>query len=288
MLSTCCVSCPAKLNFGLKVLPKRLDGYHDIESIFSTISLCDELEVKVTGTKDSCAVTCDSMELPQKNTITSTYAAFKELTGIELPGVSVNIRKHIPAGGGLGGGSSDAAGFLKALDLLCRTNLSTDAMNDIASKVGSDVFFFLRCDSNSRGCAVVTGRGENVRPISRRDDLHFLLIFPGLHSSTKEAYDLVDRHYEAGGILEYPQLDSLEEIYNQKVQNWNFVNTFTDVISSRYSIIKQAVFDLKKAGALFADMSGSGSTVFGVFDSKAALLNAQKKLGSDWSMCSTF
>lgn len=277
------VTAPAKLNFGLKVLPKRADGFHDLESIFSTVSLADEIIARETAEKNKCSVKCDLFELPEQNTITKTYGAFKDLVKQDLPGVDVFIKKVIPAGGGLGGGSSDAASFLNALSSLCGTCLTATQKDEIAAQVGSDVFFFLHCEGG-RGAAIVTGRGEKVLPIARREDLHFLLVFPGVSSSTREAYSLIDEFYESGNNLEYPKLDNLEAVYNSSIQNWNFVNTFTRVISARYPKIEQAIFDLKKNGALYTDMSGSGSTVFGVFASKEEAQKARNALSPSWNV----
>ncbi|MBQ0002402.1 MAG: 4-(cytidine 5'-diphospho)-2-C-methyl-D-erythritol kinase [Treponema sp.] len=284
MLNEIHVTAPAKINFGLKVLPKREDGFHDIESIFSTVSLGDEIIVRQTACKNECSVKCDLFELPQQNTITKTYEAFRSLVKQDLPGVEVIIKKTIPAGGGLGGGSSDAAAFLNALSSLYGTCLTASQKDEIAAQVGSDVFFFLHCDKDGRGAAVVTGRGEKVLPITRREDLHILLVFPGVSSSTKEAYALIDEFYESGNNLDYPALNDLQGIYNGSVDKWNFVNTFTRVISSRYPQIEQAVFDLKKNGALYTDMSGSGSTVFGVFASEQELQKARNTLSLSWNV----
>ena len=288
MLNEIHVTAPAKINLGLKVLPIRDDGFHGIESIFSTVSLCDDIVVRMTGGKNFCSVKCDLFELPEQNTINSTYNAFKNLVNQDLPGVEVSITKRIPSGGGLGGGSSDAASFLNALCLLCGLTLDQEQLNYVASQVGSDVFFFVNCDRNSGGAAVVTGRGEFVRKIDRRKDLHYLLVFPGIHSSTKEAYSLVDRFYESGKKLEYPLLDQLESIYNGNVSEWNFVNTFTRVIVDSYPVIGQVISDLKKNGALFTDMSGSGSTVFGVFATAEEATKARNALSGLWNICYCF
>lgn len=282
------INAPAKINLGLKVLPLREDGFHGIESIFSTVSLSDELIVKVLPGKNECIVDCDLIKLPQNNTIFKTYNAFRDLLGEDLPKMHVYIKKCIPSGGGLGGGSSDAASFLIALNKVCDANLSNVQFNKIAGLVGSDVFFFLNCDSNQNGAAVVTGRGEIVKPIQRRKDLHILMIFPGVHSSTKEAYALVDEFYESGKNMEYPSLDKLVDIYNGPISQWNFVNTFTSVISKKYSKIKQAIVDLKNNGALYTDMSGSGSTVFGVFASESDVNKARNALSSTWKVCACF
>ena len=285
MLDEICVAAPAKINLGLKVLPKRQDGFHEIESIFSTVGFADEIIVKPEGKKNTCTVECDLFKLPDQNTITLTYDAFKKLVNEDLPGLKVSIRKKIPSGGGLGGGSSDAAAFLNALCLLCRVTLDREQLNLIASMVGSDVFFFVNCDKSGEGAAIVTGRGEFVEKIQRRKDLHYLLLFPGVHSSTKEAYDLVDKFYESGDKLDYPALADLEGIYNGEVSRWNFVNTFTKVIAGKYPVIEQAILALKKSGALYTDMSGSGSTVFGLFATAEDAIKARNTLSGSWNVC---
>ncbi len=282
------VIAPAKINLGLKVLPLRNDGFHGIESIFSTVGLYDELIIQSVSGKNVCTVKCDLFELPKKNTVSSTYEAFKQLAEIDLPSVEVLIKKKIPLGGGLGGGSSDGASFLKALNKISGINISYTGLREIAAKVGSDVSFFLDCDDQGKGAAIVMGRGEQVKPVHRRSDLHYLMIFPGVHSSTKEAYSLVDEFYESGRKLEYPSLDELESIYYGPIEKWNFVNTFTSVIAKKYSIIEQAISVLKDNGALFTDMSGSGSTVFGVFPSEHDVIKARNVLSGSWNLCSCY
>lgn len=287
MLGDFRVFAPAKLNFGLRVLPRRNDGFHGIESIFQTVSLCDELHVRVTSEKNKCRVQCEAMVLPEHNTITATYDAYKELIAGDLPGVDVEIIKRIPSGGGLGGGSSDAASFLYALVKIIGKNLTTLDCDRVASKVGSDVFFFLRFPGGSSGAALVTGRGEVVKPVPLRKDLHFVLVFPGVSSSTAEAYGLVDQWQLRSDQFKYLAVDQLECVYNKPISEWNFVNSFTTVISARYAPVRQALSDVKASGAVFTDMTGSGSTVFGVYASKEDAERAAELLSKNWQVCVT-
>lgn len=275
------VKAPAKINLGLKVFPRRKDGFHNIESIFQTVNLCDELRVKLTARKNIITVSCGQMILPENNTIVVAYKAFRKLFGIDS-GVSVCLTKRIPSGGGLGGGSSDAASFLLALSELCKISLSIEDANVLAEEIGSDVFFFLHCLLSTKKCAVVTGRGEKVKPFVTREDLHLVLVFPGVHSSTKEAYNLLDEQFAVGDNFEYPRFEDLETIYKGSVKDWTFVNSFTSVITQKYSRVGEAIAAVKEQGALFTDMSGSGSTVFGVFDSKNAVDNAVNMLSAKW------
>ncbi|MGP1368543.1 MAG: 4-(cytidine 5'-diphospho)-2-C-methyl-D-erythritol kinase [Treponema sp.] len=281
MLTEISVSAPAKINVGLKVLPVRDDGFHSIESIFQTVGLYDELTVKLIDGFGRCEVSCADIVLPKKNTIESAYKAFSEVYG-KIKSVSVFLKKGIPSGGGLGGGSSDAAAFVRALEKLNDVKLSDNELDSIAAKVGSDVFFFLRAAS---GAAIVTGRGEIVRHIKRRNDLSFLLVFPHVSSSTKEAYDLIDEFYSSGCSMVFPEVARLEEIYNSPLNKWTFKNSFTAVLKSKYAEIGNALTELSNVNAPYYEMSGSGSTLFGVFYSVGEAQAAAEKLKADGFKC---
>ena len=272
----------AKVNFGLRVLPGRSDGFHGIESIFQTVNLFDELTLTTTAEK-GCFVHCSSMKLPENNTLTKAYNAFCEVAGVEVPGVRVELKKGIPSGGGLGGGSSDAAALTRMLEKLCDVRLSNKQLDEIASVTGSDVFFFMHCDDEGRGCALVSGRGENVKKIQPRDDLFLVLIFPKVSSSTKEAYALVDEALSEGNILVSPEFDELELVYRRPPEKWTFINTFTPVISAKYKDIGRAIEALRALDCNYAEMSGSGSTVFGVFASRQLAESAVEKIADSWN-----
>ena len=283
MLSDVQIRAPAKVNIGLRVLPKRDDGFHSIESIFQTVDFADDLSLNLLKEDGLCKVDCAQMELPAENTITAAYRAFCRLTG-KHAGVQVKLTKRIPAGGGLGGGSSDAASFIKAYAALTGTALSPGLADAVASEVGSDVFFFLHCGEKG-GAALVSGRGEVVRPIVPRNDLHFVLVLPDVHSSTKEAYALVDKALEAGDSLQYPPLEKLESVYRGPIKKWSFANTFTPALTYKYSAIADALADVRKSGAVWADMTGSGAVVFGVYDSAVSAESACNLLHETWGRC---
>lgn len=271
----------AKVNFNLNVLPARSDGFHNIESIFQTINLYDELIVTQIEEK-CCLVQCDSLVLPKKNTLTSAYQAFCDVVGIDVPGISIELKKGIPSGGGLGGGSSDAASLVRVLERMCGVLLSDNQLDYIASKTGSDVFFFMHCDKDGKGCALVSGRGEIVKEIKPRHNLYLLLIFPDEFSSTKEAYSLVDEEILNGNQIKCPNFCDLEKIYNSDIQKWTFKNSFTPVISSKLKTVGNAISELKKSGCCYAEMSGSGSTVFGVFTLEQQAENVSDLLAESW------
>ncbi|MBR5646698.1 MAG: 4-(cytidine 5'-diphospho)-2-C-methyl-D-erythritol kinase [Treponema sp.] len=277
----------AKVNFNLKVYPKDdKDCFHNIESIFQTVDLYDELTVTLKQIK-GCSVQCQQVVLPAKNTLTSAYDVFCEVAGVDVPGINVELKKGIPSGGGLGGGSSDAAALVRLLQKICGLSLSENQLDYIADKTGSDVFFFMHCDSEGKGAALVSGRGQIIKKIASRDDLFLLLIFPKLSSSTKEAYMLADDFLAEMNVsdykVDYPLFEDLEAVYRADVEKWVFKNTFTMPLCRKYSEISCAMEDLRKSGALFSDMSGSGSTVFGVFTLRQQAMNSCSLLAGTWN-----
>lgn len=275
-----CIRAPAKLNLHLRVLSAeesgRNDGYHNIESVFQAIDLCDELIVEKKAGKPECTVKVKGAPLPAENTLTAAYKEFCNLTGIN-EAVTVDVTKCIPSGAGLGGGSSDAAALLIVLDKLFQTKLKTKQKMQAACRIGSDVAFFL-----SHGCAVVTGRGEFIREISSRNDLYFVLVQPDVYSSTKEAYALLDERINRSILRELPGVAELEAIYRKPAAQWTFGNSFTEPLAESYPVIKAALKSLKAVGADFAEMTGSGSAVYGVFSSEAEAKSAYTRLCDRW------
>ena len=277
MQSSITLDAPAKINIGLRVFPKREDGYHNIKSIFKSVSLCDSLTVSLLPEKDTCIVECQQMLLPKDNTFTKAYKAFCVLTGIH-EGVSVKVNKRIPSGGGLGGGSSDASSFIQSVDELLGTRLRNEDFANIASHVGSDVFFFAHAKGQVGYTALVEGRGERVKELAIQRDFAVLLLLPGLAVLTKEAYALVDSWQEK----EEDTFTDWGSEYKKIASAWSFKNDFTLPVQSKYNRIKIALDTLKSAGADFADMSGSGSTVFGVFENRKHAIEVQNRIGADW------
>jgi 4-diphosphocytidyl-2-C-methyl-D-erythritol kinase len=287
MFESCRVLAPAKVNIGLNVFPRAGDGYHNIESVFQTVQLCDVLVAERKKSVGGCSISCVGMELPNENTLTAAYSAFCAETGIR-EGVHVELEKRIPHGAGLGGGSSDAASFVRALETLVGVCLDSAALARIADSVGIDVFFFLLvspCAAGKNGCAVVTGRGQHVCGIAARDDLFFVIVCPDVYVSTKEAYSRLDDCFKMGYAVSAPPLSALEDMYYAGVESWRFVNSFTEPVSRKFPRIAQALVDVASTGALFADMSGSGSAVFGVYPSRKKAQNAFSRLNKSWEQC---
>ncbi len=311
MLENVSLLAPAKINLGLKLGKKRSDGFHSIASIFSTVNLFDELSVSLTENgfpvkKNTCRILCKSelqteFILPEENTFTKAYKAFCVLTGID-EGVSVLLKKRIPSGGGLGGGSSDASSFIQSLNLLFCTQLSESSQMKLAGLVGSDCYFFTKAlcsgkeSPKEKYLAFVTGRGENVSEISSRNDFFVLLLFSGVSVSTKIAYNLADKFYSFNSvsIADVSAANDLADkseffknIYKMPVKNWKqlgLVNDFTKPVADAYPKIKEALCAMESAGADFVDMSGSGSTIYGIFEDRNDAENARNFLMKDWQV----
>ena len=284
MINTVRMSAPCKINLHLRVLERRQDGYHDIESVFQLISLSDELSVSIDGDEGSCFVHSPRMALPEVNTLTCAVDQFRSLTGIRT-GIRIDIDKNVPSGAGLGGGSSDAATVLRALDRLFGTELSLSALSSMAEKIGSDVPFFL-----IGGAAIVEGRGEIITPIPSRTDLFGVLLWPDVHCATAAAYGLVDRYHAEGRERStvWPPVGVLEEMYASPVAGWTFSNSFTSPVETVYPVIRESRIALRDCGAVYVQMSGSGSSVFGLFTDEKRAETARDTLLPHCKMCVKF
>lgn len=258
----------AKINIGLHVIRKRSDGFHDIETEFYPVSaLYDVLEI----------VPSDKLEMnqygivydgdPMDNLCIKAYRRLSEYIsardGKPLPPVTVSLHKRIPVGAGLGGGSSDAAFVIRGLDELFSLSLSVQEMESVAAKVGSDCPFFI---SNRPAYAV--GRGTELSPYSSEvidhleRDYQVRFIHPEVFVSTKEAYSgMVPRN--VSGFSTPP----LKEMLALPPDRWKgkVVNDFEPHIFEKYPAIAEAVDELYRQGAVYASMTGSGSTVYGIF-----------------------
>ena len=243
----------AKINLGLHVLNKRTDGFHEIESCLYPIPLCDILEIFPA---EETIFLQTGIDLPNSNEKNICVKAYDLLASkYDIPPVYIHLRKQIPIGAGLGGGSSDGAFVLKGLNELFSLNISQANLEHFASELGSDCPFFI----TSLPC-LVSGRGEILSPSSIDLNGKFLvLINPNIHISTKEAYALINPKQPVG---------ELEEILSAKQIDWktSLVNDFQIPIAQKYPIISETIAFLYENGAYYAAMSGSGSTVFGLFD----------------------
>lgn len=243
----------AKLNLYLDVLGKRSDGYHEIVGLFQTISLHDTLTVEIC---DRGFYLESSVALPSDNTIKRAWEMFRKNTGKEF-GLKVTLKKKVPVGSGLGGGSSNAAAVLRYLGEVFKIPLE-DLLN-IAAQVGSDVPFFLY-----GGTALVRGRGEIVEKLEDIEGYSVDLFFPGIHSSTKEMYlSLTPEMYRKGpGRVEELHRAYLERDY-EKIRELSY-NVFEKVFLEKHPEVMDGLRNFGD-GSIVKMMTGSGSAFFALY-----------------------
>ncbi len=260
MMESVRVQAPAKVNLHLRVHNRREDGFHDILSLFQAVSLADSIVIRSLKESGTIVIKGD-FDCPMRSTtVFKAVEAYRGATGIKT-GLEISVDKRIPAGAGLGGGSSDAASVLTGLEALFRGGLGTVELANLGASIGSDVPFFL-----SASAAIVSGRGENVSPIDAREDFIIVIAFPGFSVSTSWAYAALDqtRPEDSGESDLGPE--ALEAAYQNDIRSWPFANSFEAVISGTRQEISAAKNIFLDAGASFASMSGSGSSVFGAFE----------------------
>ena len=251
---------PAKLNLGLKILGKRADGYHDILSIFQTVDLCDELAL---SDADAPEFMCDVSTVPAgpENLVLKAERILRAAIGGGKP-VRFTLRKRIPVGAGLGGGSSDAAAALRGLKRVYGADAVTDdVLTSCAAKLGSDVPFLLK-----GGTAVVSGRGERIQPVDWPFDFTYVIVFPGFSVSTAWAYSRVSRYSGDGG--EYDAM--IRNLAAGSLESGEFPralsNDFEEVVYPEYPVLRKMRAIMREKGADAALLTGSGSSMLGVFE----------------------
>ncbi len=252
----------AKLNLGLKILGRRGDGFHDILSVFQTVDLCDRLVFKRAG-QGQIILSCDDADLSvgPENLVYQAVSAFRSYTGMDR-GIEVAIEKRIPMAAGLGGGSSDAAAVLRVLNRVWDAGLSGGELREIGATLGSDVPFFVR----QKGTAVVSGRGEHVRYVPWSGDVVYVLVCPGFQVGTGWAFANYKKTLTGHG--EYDNF--IHSIKNLPVSGFfeRIENDFLPLIVQTHPETRDILSRLTDAGAMVASMSGSGSTLYGVFESR--------------------
>tara|TARA_B110000438_G_scaffold283388_1_gene311356 strand:- start:469 stop:1314 length:846 start_codon:yes stop_codon:yes gene_type:complete len=247
----------AKLNLGLKIINKRADNYHNIKSYFIEINLCDEISFSESS---EFKLTIEGLELlPDKNNlITKAYDLIRNKSSNINTEYAIHLKKKIPMGGGLGGGSSNAAATLVALNELWNLNLNSKKLELLGSELGADIPFFI-----NGGTQLVEGLGNilSIVDSSSIKNYYFLLVVPPIHISTPWAYGKLNKSLMMDkSDLNFPPLsDSMK---------WElFDNDFERVIRKTHPEIGNIKSTMQDSGALFSDLSGSGSTVFGIFNS---------------------
>lgn len=267
----------AKINIGLRIVARRPDRYHNIETIFLPVGLHDALEFVVNeGMQcDDLVVTgIDLAQDPAENLVLKAAARLREVK--YYPFLRIHLHKVIPAGAGLGGGSADAAFLLKSVNRLFSLNIPDDQLRSIALEIGSDCPFFI-----DNLPAYATGRGEILERVNPGvHDLHLILLNPKVHVSTREAYEACHPGQPTTSLLQLISLPAGE---------WKkfIFNDFEEFAFSRYPLIGELKQSLYDSGAVFSLMSGSGSTVFGLFREKPVIpQNLRQYLIYEGKVCS--
>ena len=251
----------AKINLDLRVLNKRADGFHELRTIFQTVSLADEIDVEYTPARATKLELDSSVEMADNLILRAADLALEAMA--TRAHLRFRLRKKIPMGGGLGGGSSNAAAVLLALPVLARKPLSMERLVELGSKLGSDVPFFFR-----GGAALGLGRGTELYPLPDLPSHPVLLVAPGVHVSTAEAYAALRRKLTnklPSRIINSFQAFAWRLENTGSGTNWDGENDFENVVFGKHPQLESIRGKLLKAGAETARMSGSGSTLFGIF-----------------------
>ena len=260
MADTLTIKAPAKINLILRILGKRSDGFHELRSLMLTTGLCDQLRFE-SAPPGVLEIECNDPGVPvdETNLIHRAATALRNRLGHNL-GCRVKLDKHIPTGGGMGGGSSDAASTLIALNQLWDGRLSTEELSEIGSGIGSDIPFFF-----SAPCAIVTGRGEQVVPADICWSGWVVLVMAGVHVSTKEVYSCCEptgRENNNDGIAEALRATTADAL------SPGLYNGLEEAVFSVAPEVRQLRDKLIESGAPLIRVSGAGSVLFNLFDSK--------------------
>ena len=253
----------AKINLGLNVIEKRTDGYHNLETVFYPIKLYDALEI-TDAAETSCQIR--GIDIPGEMTDNICLKAFKLLQqDFKIPAQQITLLKNIPVGAGLGGGSADAAFLIKLLNTKFKLGLTIAAMEDYARILGADCAFFIRNEP-----VFATEKGDHFSPLTIGLSKYFMvLVKPPVHVATAAAFGTLSPAFPETGLMELIKLP---------VGEWknSLKNDFEKPVFSKYPEISQIKDQLYHAGATFALMSGSGSSVFAIFEKAVTLLQLEK------------
>jgi 4-diphosphocytidyl-2-C-methyl-D-erythritol kinase len=269
----------AKINFDLRILGKRDDGFHELCTIFQTVSLAD----KLTFTEnDELILTCDNKNIPIDESNIIIKAANELLNKFEIKkGAIINLEKNIPSPGGLGGGSSDCAIALLGLAKLWNLKIEFAELIEIGKKLGSDVPFFFY-----GGTAFGTGRGTEIEQIQDVSEKYLLLVTPQIEISTKLAFERLNKPYltnfESKSILEICRNDAKRFDLRHSVLK----NDFEESVFSLYPEVQRVKEKLLRLGAVRSLLSGSGASVFAVFDKEETRQTTMKAIRTEenWRM----
>ena len=257
---------PAKINLGLFILGKRPDGYHDLETLFQMVSLYDTVELE--SRESGIELVCDDPRVPtdESNLMIRAARLLQEAVP-EKPGLGCRmvLKKKIPMGAGLGGGSGNAAGVLMGLNRLWDLRLKSAELSEIAARLGSDIPFFLCAPS-----ALGQGRGERLTPLPSPEKFHVILIYPRTPMATAEVFKALNLDLTKNS----KNIKILREFFSQSniiSLGAHLHNDLEPLVTKRLPVVESIKAKLRSLSAAGTLLSGSGSTVFGIFeDSKTA------------------
>ena len=259
---------PAKINIGLQILNKRTDGYHNIQSVMHPVGLCDILEINTLPSANQTFLFSQSgirFEGDQQdNLCLQALELFRKET--PLPPVQMHLHKQIPVGAGLGGGSSNASTTLLGLNAIADKPLTMKQLAAVAEILGSDCPFFL--DPRTM---MMEGRGEILTPLFLSvEEIYLVLLFPEIHVSTQDAY---------AGVNPAIPSQQLKELIKEPLSRWEELieNDFEKSVFNRYPRLGSLKQELYSSGATFASLSGSGSSLYGIFKEQPSLPEGLRK-----------
>jgi len=274
------LSACAKLNLGLRVLYKRPDGYHELRTVFQTISLADSLDVRYTPAAETTVRIDGTPEIPDNLVERAARLVLEELS--LQADVRFVLRKRIPSGAGLGGGSSDAAAVLLALPVLAGRTVPMERLAALGARLGSDVPFFLY-----GGTALGLGRGEELYPLPDLPAAKGLLVASGIHSSTALAYGDLSRELSAAAVA--GKVGSFQrDVWSGVERPVPVENDFEAVVFARHPELVEIRDRLLALGARTAGMTGSGSAIYSLFDDSVALERAREAFPGENSFVISF
>ncbi len=259
----------AKINLSLDILYKRDDGYHEIESVMQEIDLSDKLTFKLQ--EKDITIKTDNPQVPIDfhNLVYKVWEKMKLYTGLER-GIHIEIEKNIPVAAGLAGGSSNAAATFKAINELWELGLSNEKLMEIAKSIGADIPFCIM-----GGTALARGIGDRLEPLRPFKGKNVLLCNPGIHISTAHAYSILDlnsNRLDTASLVKAIEKGDIVEVSK------NLANKMEEAIIIEHPIIKTIKDIMISGGALGSLMSGSGSTVFGIFEDLDQMKYTEEKL----------
>ena len=264
----------SKINIGLKIFNKRVDGYHNIHTIFQELDFHDIIVLKKRNSGCSFTSNVDWLSNDESNLCVKAWQCLVER--FDIAGVNIELQKNIPPGSGLGGGSSNAACILKGLTQLYNLNISLNDLLKIGSLIGADVPFFIK-----GGCQIGSGIGDQLVKVDHSIKNIFLLVMPDIHIGTKTTFKkfkkILDCNKEKVNFADFIKKDKFLFKF--------FENDFETIIVPAYPEIGKIKKKLLSHGAVFSSLSGTGSTVYGVFDDEAEAISAESLFKVHYKTC---